>query len=59
MENCEEKLKSHLSEEDFKTFREFADAALDSACMESCDNFVDGFRLGTRMMMDVLMDCGS
>lgn len=35
MERCEETLKSHLNEEDFKTFREFADAALDSACLES------------------------
>ena len=57
MEHCEEKLKSHLSEEDFETFREFADAALESACMESCDNFCDGFRLGARMMIDVLVGC--
>ena len=56
MEHCEGKLKGCLSEEDFQTFREFAEAALESACMEACDNFIEGFRLGARMMMDVLMD---
>lgn len=55
MERCEETLKSHLDEEDFKTFREYADAALASACLETCDNFCDGFRLGALMMMDVLI----
>ena len=58
MESCEDKLKSRLSDEDFKTFREFPDAALSSACMESCDNFCDGFRLGLLMIMDVLIVSG-
>lgn len=57
MERCEETLKRRLNEENFKTFREFAEAALNSACMESCDNFCDGFRIGALMMMDVLMGC--
>lgn len=58
MESCEDKLKSRLSDEDFKTFREFAGAALSSACLESCDNFCDSFRLGSLMMMDVLIGSG-
>ena len=33
--------------------------SLEAGCTESCDNFIDGFRLGARMMMDVLADSHS
>lgn len=56
MERCDDTLKSHLSQEDYQIFQEYAEASLSTACIESCDNFIDGFRLGARMMMDVLMD---
>jgi NDP-sugar pyrophosphorylase family protein len=35
------------------------EASLEAGCTESCDNFIDGFRLGARMMMDVLADSHS
>lgn len=59
MERCDDTLKIHLSQTDYKTFREYADAALDASSAESCDSFVEGFRLGALMMLDVLVDCSS
>lgn len=56
MERCDDTLKAHLSQEDYRIFREYADASLEAGCTESCDNFIEGFRLGARMMMDVLTD---
>lgn len=56
MERCDDALKAHLSQEDYRIFREYADASMETGCTESCDNFIEGFRLGARMMMDVLTD---
>ena len=56
MERCDDALKAHLSQEDYRIFREYADASLEAGYTESCDNFIEGFRLGARMMMDVLTD---
>lgn len=57
MEQCDDTLKAHLSQEDYAIFREYAETSLEASCTESCDNFIDGFRLGARMMLDVLTDC--
>ena len=57
MERCDELLKSRLTPEDYKTFREYAEACFVVGGAESCDNFVEGFRLGAQMMLDVLADC--
>lgn len=59
MEHCDNTLKGHLSQTDYKIFREYADASLDASSAESCDSFVEGFRLGALMMLDVLADCDS
>ena len=56
MERCDELLKSHLAPDDYKTFREYAEACFVACGVESCDNFVEGFRMGAQLMMDVLMD---
>lgn len=56
MERCDDTLKAHLSEEDYRLFREYADATISTACIESCDNFIEGFRMGAKMMMDILAD---
>ena len=56
MERCDDTLKARLSREDYQVFREFAEASQSAAYMEALDNFIDGFRLGARMMMDVLAD---
>jgi len=57
LERCDNTLMANLSPEDYRVFREYADAALESTVMESCDNFIDGFRMGALMMLDVLADC--
>ena len=54
MEQCDDTLKAHLSQEDYQVFREYAEASLAAGCKESCDNFIDGFRLGARMILLVL-----
>ena len=56
MEQSEAHLKSILSEEDWMTFQQFADAAQKVSSFSECDNFVEGFRMGAKMMMDVLLD---
>lgn len=56
MEKCEETLKKVLSEEDWKTFQQFADAHQELSDLSDCDNFVEGFRMGAKVMMDVLLE---
>ena len=56
MEESETRLKEALSEDDWKTFRRFADAAQKISANAECDNFMDGFRIGAKMMMDVLVE---
>ena len=54
MERCDGTLKANLPTKDYKTFREYADAALNASSAESCDSFIEGFRMGAMLMMDVL-----
>ena len=56
MEQCDDTLKAHLTPEDYRIFREYAEATLNAGCTESCDNFIEGFRMGALMMLDVLTD---
>ena len=56
MERCDGILKSRLTPEDYKTFREYAEACFVVCGAESCYNFIEGFRMGAQMMLDVLMD---
>ena len=55
MERCDQYLHEHLDPESLKIFEEFVSAELDVRCLSDCDIFVDGFRMGAKMMMDVLM----
>ena len=59
MDRCNDILADHLSKEDYQVFREYTDAMLKAGCAESCENFIEGFRLGVRMMIDVLADDGN
>ena len=58
MERCEDTLKAHLSQEDYQIFQEYMDASIKASSTDSCENFIEGFRLGARMMLDVLTDNG-
>ena len=59
MERCEEFLIDHMDKECQRVFHEFTDAAHDASALGCCDNFIDGFRMGALMMMDVLMTPGN
>lgn len=55
MERCEEYMKEHLSEEGWKLFEQFQDAEREVSCLSDCDNFIEGFRMGVMVMLDVLL----
>lgn len=56
MEESEAHLKQILSAEEWQLFRQFADAAQEISAIADCDSFVEGFRMGAKMMMDVLLE---
>ena len=56
MERCDLYLKDHLDTEALRVFEEFIKAELDASCLSDCDIFIDGFRMGAQMMMDVLLE---
>ena len=58
MERCDQYMKEHLGPEALKVFEEFVNAGMEVGCLSDCDNFIDGFRMGAKMMMDVLLDSG-
>ena len=55
MERCDQYMKEHLDPEALKVFEEFVNAGMEVGCLSDCDNFIDGFRMGAKMMMDVPM----
>ena len=54
MEQCEEHMRKVLSSEDWKVFDEFVSAEIEASCLSSYDCFVDGFRMGAKLMLDIL-----
>ena len=48
-------MKEHLSDEDWKLFEQFQDAEREVSCLSDCDNFIEGFRMGVMVMLDVLL----
>ena len=55
MEQCEDHLKSKLSKEDWEVFVKYQDADREFGCLEVGDNFMDGFRMGAKVILDVLL----
>lgn len=54
MERCETFLTNHPDKDCQRVFREFTDAAQEASAIGCCDNFIDGFRIGALVMMDIL-----
>ena len=54
--NCGEKLLVVLSEKERKLFSEYVDNQLEVSIIADCASFIDGFKLGARIMLDVLTD---
>lgn len=56
MERCEEAISAELSEAGLAAFEDFKQAEIESASLFECDSFIDGFRMGARFIMDVLLE---
>ena len=55
MEQCEDQLKAKLPQEDWEVFVKYQDADREFSCLESGDQFMDGFRMGAKIILDVLL----
>ena len=55
MEKCEEQLKARLSEEDWDWFLKYQDAEREASYFTDTDIFIEGFRMGAKVIMDVLL----
>lgn len=55
VESMEEQLKERLSKEDWELFTKYQDAERDAGCLSDADIFIEGFRMGARVIMDVLL----
>ena len=51
-----EKLLVVLSEKDRKLFEEYVDDQLEVSIIADCASFIDGFKLGAKIMLDVLTE---
>ena len=54
--NCGEKLMGILNEEQNKLFEEYVNDQLEVSIIADCASFIDGFKLGAKIMLDVLTD---
>ena len=55
VESMEDKLKEQLSPEDFELFTQYQDAESKTGDIEDADIFIEGFRMGALIVMDVLL----
>ena len=49
-----EKLLSMLSEDGKEIFEKFMDDQAELSCIDNCEIFASGFRMGARMMLEVM-----
>ena len=54
--SCGEKLLVVLNEEERKLFEEYVDDQLEVSIIADCASFIDGFRLGAKIILDVLTE---
>ena len=55
VESMEDKLKEQLSPEDFELITQYQDAEGKAGDIENADIFIEGFRMGALIVMDVLL----
>ncbi len=53
IEQCEGTIKAELSDAGKVAFADYADAVAEVKAMGECDNFIEGFRMGVMVMLDV------
>ncbi len=54
--DCGEKLPTILNEEQRKLFEEYVDDQREVSVISDCASFTDGFKLGAKIMLDVLTE---
>ena len=54
--NCGEEMIANLSDEQNKLFEEYRDIQLEVSIIADCASFIDGFKLGAKIMLDVLTE---
>ncbi len=52
--NCGEKLTGILNDEQRKLFEEYVDDQREVSVIVDCESFINGFKLGAKIMLDVL-----
>jgi hypothetical protein len=55
MESAEDQLKERLSPEEWALFTQYQDAESKAGDIEDTDIFIEGFRMGAMIVMDVLL----
>ena len=55
VESMEDKLKEQLSSEDWEVFTQYQEAEAKAGDIEDADIFIEGFRMGARVILDVLL----
>lgn len=56
VEKTSEKLFTMLSEDEKKIFEKYMDSQAELSCMDNCEIFASGFRIGARMMLEVMSE---
>ena len=55
VEKMEDQLKEQLSAEDWELFTQYQEAEAKAGDIEDSDIFIEGFRMGARVILDVLL----
>ena len=55
VEQTEDELKERLTAEDWELFTRYQDAERTAGCIADADIFIEGFRMGAKILLDVLL----
>ena len=55
VEQTEDELKERLTSEDWELFTRYQDAERTAGCLSDADIFIEGFRMGAKILLDVLL----
>ena len=55
VESMEDQLKERLSSEDWEVFTQYQEAEAKAGDIEDADIFIEGFRMGVKIILDVLL----
>lgn len=55
VESMEDQLKERLSSEDWELFTQYQEAEVRAGDIEDSDIFIEGFRMGVKIILDVLL----